>query len=188
MTIRVLAYCCASFAESARKAAGAEPLCSPPMSAEYFQPWWLQDRDLIYLDLHGGPGLWWWYGDDGTIALKEEQVRAADLGGAVVFALNCYLADAHSPMMDALLDAGASFVIGGDGQNWATGRRPTGAAWLGLRFRQMLERGFEPMKALAVSKRYLSLVMAAHRVLKKRSKVMADKDTLAFRAYYRRSV
>lgn len=183
--MRIFAYCCASFAEATRKAAGVEPLLSPPLTATRFEPRWLETCNLVYLDLHGQPGSEFWLGDGGIIALAARQVRKANLSGVVVFATNCYLADKGSPMLDALLDAGARYVIGGEGVNWATSRRPAGAAELGWRFRQLFERGIEPMKALAIAKHAL----AARSALRwKRKERLVYKDTLAFRAYYRRRV
>jgi len=184
--MRVFAYCCASFAEATRKAAGVEPLLSPPMSAGSFEPGWLEGYGLIYLDLHGEPGVGYWRGDDGVIALMAWQMREVDLSGAVVFATNCYLADEGSPMMEALLEAGVRYVIGGAGQNWANTKRPAGAAWLGWRVRVLMERGVDPLRALGMGKRLLRLHAAANGVLGRKRKVLVDKDTLAFRAYARR--
>ncbi len=183
--MRIFAYCCASFAGATRKAAGVEPLLSPPLTAVQFEPRWLETCNLVYLDLHGQPGLNFWLGDDGIIALMAHQVREANLSSAVVFATNCYLADEGSPMLDALLDAGARYVIGGEGENWANSQRPAGAAELGRRFRQLFEWGVEPMKALAIAKRALVVKSVLRR---KRKERLVDKDTLAFRAYYRRRV
>jgi hypothetical protein len=185
--MRVFAYCCASFAEATRRAAGVRPLLSPPFSAGSFDPRRLEGHDLLYFDLHGEPGQDYWLGDQGVIALLASQVLEVDLQGAVVFATNCYLADEGSPMMDALLAAGARYVIGGEGQNWANTKRPTGAALLGKRLRQLMLSGVEPLKALAIAKRWLVAGTRAREVLGKEHEVMADKDTLAFRAYTRRT-
>lgn len=182
--MNVFAYCCASFEDLTRQTAGVEPLLSPPVSAGNFEPAWLEGCDFIYLDLHGKPGAEYWLGDDGIIALLAGQVREADLSGAVVFATNCYLADEDSPMMEALLAAGARYVIGGEGQNWALERRPSGAAMLGMRFRESLEDGNDPLLALALAKKELRLAMMIRKAFGR--KTMAVKDTLAFRAYYRK--
>lgn len=191
--MNVFSYCCASFAESSRRAVGASSLLSPPVSSASFDPAWLEGHDLIYLDLHGEPGEAFWRGDGRIIALTADQVLQADLGRAVVFATNCYLADAGSPMMEALLEAGARYVIGGEGPNWANTKRPAGAVWLGWRVRQLMERGVDPLLALALGKRLLRLHQAANWVMGRKRKVMGskspvevDEDTLAFRAYVRR--
>lgn len=161
---------------------------SPPVDCCSLDLRMLEEQDLLYFDLHGEPGASWWRGDDGLIALTDAQIRSVDLRGAIVFAVNCYLADEASPMLEALLDAGARFVVGGQGRNWAGKRTLMGAGLLGLRFRRMLERDWEPMVALAVAKRWLKLLAAADRVMGKGEKAAAAQDALAFRAFYRRRI
>ena len=203
--MRVFAYCCASFAESTGRAAGVRPLTSPPVDALAFDPRWLEGYDLLWFDLHGQPGLEWWLGDGGVVALTAKQVRGGgrgvggggarpatpgrggDRGGALVFAVNCHLADAGSPMLDALLAAGAGYVIGGEGINWGGQRLLFGAGLLGLRLRQLVERGTGPLLALAWAKRWVTLSLAANRVLGRGDMVEAARDTLGFRAYYRQT-
>lgn len=186
--MNIFAYCAASYREITERAAGVEPLTCPPASAEDFEPSWLEDRDFLYFDLHGQPGAPIWYGDEGIVALRAEQITSCSLGGAIVFATNCYLADEESPMMDALLEAGAHYVIGGQGPNWAGERRLYGASLLGWRFRQLLERGFDPLRAMALAKKWIGLGMMAHRLLGRAARVQTDKDTLAFRVYCRREI
>lgn len=187
--MQVFAYCAEQFEKSTSKAAGVKPITCPPVNATSFQPAWLEGKRLLYFDLHTGrPGADYWLGDFGVIALTAQQVREADLGDAVVFALNCYLADSDSPMLDALLDAGASLVIGGDGQNWAGARRNLyGAALLGLWFRRLFLAGMNPLKALAWAKKRLGLSLAKDKAIGKGKRVMAARDTMGFRAYYRRA-
>ena len=163
------------------------PLTSPPFDALAFDPRWLEGYDLLWFDLHGQPGLEWWLGDGGVVALTAKQVRGVDLGGALVFAVNCHLADAGSPMLDALLAAGAGYVIGGEGINWGGQRLLFGAGLLGLRLRQLVERGTGPLLALAWAKRWVTLSLAANRVLGRGDMVEAARDTLGFRAYYRQT-
>lgn len=184
--MEVFAYCAANFREATRRAAGVEPLICPPASTAHFEPSWLQGRDLLYFDLHGALARDRWLGDDGIVALTAGQVLECDLAGTVVFATNCYLADEKSPMMDALLEAGAWYVIGGEGLNWAGKDRPEGASLLGWRFRQSLERRYDPLRALAIAKRYIRLRMAASRILGLEEQTGALQDSLAFRVYYRR--
>lgn len=186
ISLDIFAYCAASFREVTRRAAGVEPLCCPPALAEHFERSWLEDHDFLYFDLHGQPGASTWYGDEGIVALKAEQIMECSLGGAIVFATNCYLADEESPMMDALLEAGAQYVIGGQGPNWAGERTIYGASLLGWRFRQLLERGFDPLRAMALAKKWIRLGLMTHRILGRNAAVRTDKDTLAFRVYYRR--
>ena len=190
--MRTFAYCCASFAEATRRAAGVEPLLSPPLSIATFKPEWLNGEpftgrpwDLLYFDLHGQPSETFWRGDGGTIALTADQIRETYLGGAVVFGTNCYLGDLDSPMLKALFDAGAKYVIGGEGQNWASVKRASGATLLGQRFRQILASGASPLKALALAKLWVRWDLRKHTRKGSAREILADKDTLAFRAYYR---
>ena len=179
--MRVFAYCCASFKDITRKAAGVSPVTSPPSTVYNFDLALLEDRDLLYFDLHGLPGEAYWLGDDRTLALTATALRKADLRGAVVFALNCYLADEDSPMLDALLDAGARYVVGGDGRNWAGGKRAImDAGLLGLWFRRLLSWKVPPLQALAWAKMRVRLSPA-----KKGKRLAAKVDTLKFKAYYR---
>jgi len=190
---KVFAYCAQSFERSTGRAAGVKSVTCPPASSDMFNLLWLTGRQLLYFDLHGSPGAGFWHGDDGIIALTAEQVRSVDLGGAVVFATTCYLADQDSPMLDALLDAGASYVIGGDGQNWAgVSRRLYGASLLGFWFRRLFMMGVPPLKALAVAKRAIRWQLrlgrhleAAARGMGTKARIEAAKDTLNFRAYYK---
>lgn len=152
--MRTWAYCCKTFAESARRAAGVEPVTCPPTSEASVLDLWDGPYDFIYLDLHGRPGDTQWYGDERIVALTAEQVRGLDLQGAVVFAVNCYLGDDDSPMLEALLDAGAAYVVGGSGENYGGARRLMGAAALGMYFRSAL-RGFDPLRALTLAKTVL---------------------------------
>jgi hypothetical protein len=190
--MRIWAYCCQEFEKSTRRAAGVKPLTCPPMCAEDFDPRWLGELesdkpwDLIYLDLHGRPGDTAWYGDDGIVAMTEEQVRSVDLGGAVVFAVNCYLADDESPMMDALLDAGAQYVIGGDGLNYGGTRSMVGASKLGQRFRQFYELLGDPLRALSLAKQAVQVSKAISGAVGRARIEEADADTLEFRAFYRK--
>jgi len=185
--MKVFAFCCESFAEMTERAAGVKPLTSPPVDAGDFKPGWIEGYDLLWFDLHGRPHTAWWMGDNQVIAVTAAQIREADLGGAIVFAVGCYLADEGSPMLDALLDADARYVIGGDGQNWAGERALYGAAMLGMRFLDKLQQGQDPLKALALAKRWLRLSMVRDWLLRRGQRITAAKDTLAFRAYYRRS-
>ena len=173
--MRTFACCAASFAEATQKAAGVRPVTSPPLRAGMFDARWLEGWDFLYFDLHGQPGQPFWMGDDGIIALTAELVQEANLGGAVVFAASCYLGDEDSPMLEALLEAGASYVVGGEGPNLAGQRSVMGASLLGLWFRRWLAIGLGPVTALQLAKA---------RVQWRRGK--AARDAEAFRAYVRR--
>jgi hypothetical protein len=179
--MKIFAYCAQSFESATRKAAGVQPLTCPPLHAEAFKPKMLSGHDFLYFDLHGCPGGTYWMGDYGIPAVEADTVRRADLRGAVVFATNCYLADEGSPMLDALLDAGARFVIGGDGQNWA-GRTANllGAGLLGWWVRRLMQLGLTPLDALALAKVRLMTTLS-----RARADGAAARDTLGFRAFYR---
>ena len=155
-------------------------MLSPPISVYNLDLRWLSGHDLLYFDLHGLPGQSCWMGDGRTLAMTATELRKVDLRDTIVFATNCYLADEGSPMLDALLDAGARYVIGGDGKNWAGPRRAIlGAGLLGLWFRRLLAWGMPPLRALTLAKRRVALSTM------RKSKRLAAKDTLGFRAYYR---
>ena len=192
--MRVIAYCCASFTEATEKAAGVKPLSSPPYDSASFDPAWLSADcygyryDLIYLDLHGQPGEACWRGDGGIVALTADQIRSVALGGSVVFAVNCFLADSDSPMLEALLEAGARYVVGGTGENFGGEEQLMGAGLMGARFRVLMEQGFEPLLALDFAKRWMRLYLAGGKVFKQLSpkRMRAAEDALQFRAYYRK--
>jgi hypothetical protein len=195
-TVKVFAYCCREFEEATRKAAGIDPLLSPPINAGNFA-YTLEGYDLLYFDLHGEAGFDYWFSvvdRDIVPALRAEQIREADLSGAVVFAVNCYLADEDSLMLDALLDAGCRYVIGGEGKNYGALHSPRWAGLLGLWFRRLLEAGFGPLRALKLAKQRVRLTAVKNRMLgikhKKTFLEVSDSeaiaDTLAFRAYYRK--
>jgi hypothetical protein len=110
----------------------------------------LQGHDFLYFKLHGWPDQPYWYGDNWTTALKAEQLTAAELGGATVFVANCYLPE--SPMLPALLSAGARAVVGGAGLNYAAVFSLVGADLLGYHFRQALKLGLAVTAAFRVAK------------------------------------
>jgi len=192
--MHVFAYCGLSFAKATEKVAGLVPLTSPPLTTYKFDPRWLEGHDLLIFDLHGLPELDYWFEEvhepypTRINALTADQIREADLGGAVVFALNCYLGNQDSPMLDALLDSGASYVIGGDGLNWSgTSVKLLGAGQLAYYFRKLLEDGVDPVAALVKAKTKLERWLIIDQLLNREQRVMAAKDTLEFKAFYRRS-
>jgi hypothetical protein len=194
--MRVFAYCGATFEKSTRRAAGVIPLTCPPTTANTFQPGLLENKDLIIFDLHGEPGEPYWFETTTqdifglknlsfqVPALRAETIRKVDLGDAVVFALNCYLGDDDSPMLDALLDAGASYVIGGEGKNWTVGST-VGASQLAYLFRKSMEKGLDPLKSLTRAKKGIKKWFGLDVVLGHSERVKATADTLEFKAYVR---
>ena len=177
--MKVFAYCAESYRQAARQAAGVEPVTCPPASFASFDVAQLEGNDFLYFDLHGYPGSDRWFGDAGIAALTAQQVGAANLEGSVVFATNCYLADAASVMLDALLSAGARYVIAGSGENYAWSKAPGGASLMALWVRRLMQVGISPLAALRVAK---------VRVMYSRNDIKTIDDTLAFRAYERKGM
>ena len=158
--MRVFAYCARRFAKATRRAAGVSPATCPPLSAETFWTQWaaIAAADLVYVDLHGRPGADAWYGDGGVVACTADQVRTLNLRGAVVFAVNCYVGDQTSPMLQALLEAGAGYVIAGEGANYGPAGGPLyGAPLLGMWLRRLLSIGLTVPRAVGLGKRFAAL-------------------------------
>jgi hypothetical protein len=154
------AYCCKSFRESVRKAAGCEPLLSPPVTVESFFPTWMTGHQFIYFKLHGLPEQPFWYGDRWHTALSAEQIRTVSLAGSTVFVANCFMSQG-SPMLEALLATRPAAVIGGDGQNYARANTIDGADALGMFIRIWLERGFTPRNSFRFAKKLLRFISTA---------------------------
>lgn len=130
-------------------ASGARPIAAPPLTADTFKPAMISGADLLYVCLHGLPGQPYWYGADWTTAITADQIRAADLRGAVVYLAGCFGA---GPMTDALLDAGAAAVVGDEDSTWAGYVLPTGSNALGARFVRSLRGGLPVGPALDAAK------------------------------------
>lgn len=158
--MRIFAYCCHSFRHSVRRAAGVEPITSPPFSIFDLDPTELEDHDLLYFKLHGLPGQPYWYGDNWMTAVSAEQISELNLLNTTVFVANCHLYQPavddvgirYSHMLQALLNAGARAVVGGPGINFAARRRVFGADLLGMVFRQVLKANRSAEEALALAK------------------------------------
>lgn len=94
--------------------------------------------DALYVDLdgrEGGPGL---YTSDGRLVISERAIRAAGLGGAVVFLTACHAPE--SGTVGAFLAGGAGVVIAGSGENATVGTRG-GASLLALHWFDAYRRG-----------------------------------------------
>ncbi len=148
--MRTFAYCSRSFTQSVRSSSGVAPFTSPPFDLDSFLPATLEGWRFIYFKLHGIKGEPYWYGDDWLTALSADTLHVADLRGTVVFAANCHLPE--SPMLDALLGAGAQAVVAGGGRNFAGITAMRGADLLGYYFRLMLQLHIPPRPALAMAK------------------------------------
>ena len=178
MKINVLAYCIIQAAEAVRKALDVEPLTCPPTHG--LTPGDLSGRDLVYIRLHGSPqfpGVWFGEDESGSRfpALTIEDVRAADLSGAVVIAASCYGADSEFPA--AFYAAGAALVVAGSGPNFAAGNRVIGADLLAQTVLKSLAAGIKPEKSVTLAKARLCL--SSYRA--------ADRDTQQFKIIKRLS-
>jgi len=120
--------------------------------------------------LHGHRDDQLWYGD-GTVALSVGTLKRANLTGSTVFVSNCYLPE--SPWLEALLDVGASAVVGGHEENWSGVGGMLGSDILGMYFRYFMESGHGPKIALLLAKVRMLL----------RWPSSANADTLAFRLW-----
>ncbi len=181
--MKVFAYAAAQFEHSARRVAGvtthasARLALSPPSVAETFNPHDLE-ADFLFVKLHGLPEQPYWYGDDWLTALRADQVTEADLSKTVVFVCNCFLPE--SPMLQALKDAGAPWIIGGHGLNYARPDDATadgvliGPDLLALTMRRALAWGFPPDVAFFIARKRLRL---------KRVKDIATTDALQFEVF-----
>ena len=142
--MKTLAYCAKSFEASVARAAGVVPLTCPPLVMDAFDHHWLEGYDFIYFKLHGLPSQPFWYGDDWLTALSEGQIRLANLSRTIIFVANCHLCERTngdiipSPMLTALLAAGARCVVGGPGTNYAAKITLVGADLLGYYFRLLV--------------------------------------------------
>jgi len=181
--MRIFAYAAETFAESVRRAAGVEPLTCPPMTAECFDPRWLQGFRFLYIKLHGLAHTPVWYGDNWQPAMTKDQILRADLQGTIIFCPCCQLVDEHTtltpaaaPMLYALLQAGAVAVLGGVGTNYAAPSAVAGADLLGAAFRRALQAGLSYTTAYRVARGLLSL---RHHL----KPTWSTADTLGFRLF-----
>lgn len=191
--MKVFALCAASFRDSVRRAAGVEPVLSPPVDVVLFEGLKVEGYDFYYFKLHGLVGQRYWYGDDLLAAVKADQIRDLRLEGAVVFAANCYLYE-YDPsgrsdqpwgaMFQALCETGARAVVGGGGKNFGALRKVTGADYLGMAFRQALKVGLSPARAFAFARARVGLRLAARFGLSAEERA-AIKDALLFRLFER---
>jgi hypothetical protein len=169
--MRTFALCSPEQRDVVRRAAGVEPHLSPPVSLDLVTPSLFEGYDFLYIKLIGVQGQPYWWNEDGYRVVSADVLKETDLSGATVYAAACYLP--QTPMLDALLEAGAEYVIGGAGLNYYWPGRLSGVDLLGLYVRWMVERGINPQTALAFGK--------ARLWLKRPDKV--TRDTKRFRAW-----
>lgn len=178
--MRTLAMCCASFKSSVRRAAGVEPILSPPVTMELADGLALSGYDFYYFKLHGLAGERYWYGDNWITAISAGQLARVKMPGAVVFVAGCHLYGAEgAPMLDVLFDAGASVVVGGEGLNFAQVYGVKGADLLGRHFRLLVSYGLRPGLAFRTAK----ALLRAARPWARGDDRMALDDALGFRMF-----
>lgn len=131
--MNIAAFSTATGAVSVMQATGIVPIVFPPMTADAFDPRWLEGHDMLYFHLHGLPNQEFWYGDNWITAISAIHIRQANLTNTIAFVANCHGLD--SKMEAALLKAGARAVITGPGKNdTVKGGAVRGADLLGARF------------------------------------------------------
>ena len=137
--------------EQALRGAG-EMITCPPFVENTLPFLTFMHRDLIVLNLHGLPDHPVWYGDGLRRAMTADGLRGFQLDSAGVFAYNCFLGDAKHPMMSALFDAGASWVVAGAGKNWGGETDVQGADVLLRWFLRSFRQQRNPDSALEYAK------------------------------------
>lgn len=130
-------------------ASGVKPIAAPPLTMAGFRPGMIEGADLVYICLHGLPDQSYLYGSDWSTVVSADQVRRADLAGAVVYMAGCW---GQGPMTDALLAAGAVAVVGDADSTWAGYVLPTGSNALGQRFVRRVKAGQMAQEALVGAK------------------------------------
>jgi len=119
-------YCAQAWQRAAAMIAWRIPITSPPVTAENFDPRWMEGKRLLIFKLHGYPDDPNWYGLDQAgqkpIALTPDLIWGANLRGAIVVAIVCY--GASSEMQNAFFAAGARAFIGSTDEVRARETRP----------------------------------------------------------------
>lgn len=183
--MKMVAYAARRYEGATRKAVGRQAtlLTCPPVHNGNIESRWFAGADLVVFNLHGLPGSPVWFGgdglNDGVPALKADTLAMLDLSGAGVFAVNCHLGNDDSPMREALLAAGAAWVVGGEGVNYGGLETPAGADILLCWFVRWLKVLKKPEAALSAAKTATRLLSRA-RTAKERA---VAQDTLAFRLW-----
>jgi len=172
-SMRVFAYCSREAAGAVIRATGVFPYVAPPMTCSGFDPCWLQQRDLIYIRLHGMReinGTWFGRSWDGALwPAFDASCIPDDLGGAVVVIATCF--GDRSILVPEFYRAGASAVIAGAGLNFAAKQRVIGVDLLVQWMLRGLAVGLSAERSLDLAK--ARLVLTAFR--------RADRDALEFR-------
>lgn len=136
--MNVLALAAREFQIGTAFAAGVWPVAFPLRGGGAFDVRMLEGRDLIYVCLHGLRNQPYLYGDRFETAISSEQIRTANLGGAVVYMAGCF---GDGPVADAFLEAGASAIVGDSDTTWAGTWLPLGSNRLGRLFVRGMRSG-----------------------------------------------
>lgn len=153
-------YCAQAWRKAAALTALRIPVTSPPVTAENFNPVWMERKPVLIFKLHGYPDDPNWYGlgpHEGALrvkpmALTPDLVRQADLTGAVVLAIVCH--GAESPMQEAFFAAGVRGFFGSTGEVRARETQPGEADTLARYLLRVLAGGtIDPTGALAIAQR-----------------------------------
>lgn len=133
-----------------------EVLTSPPLTSEAFEGEWLENKDFIWIKLHGLEGSPAWYGEDSQRQWIEafsaksflipSKGREADLRETIVFLENCWAKT--SPLVDEFMVHGAAAVVGATGINWVGSALPLGTDTLGWLFLNGLKGGLTVKQSL----------------------------------------
>ncbi|RPI64650.1 MAG: hypothetical protein EHM48_00420 [Planctomycetaceae bacterium] len=148
--MKVFACCAKSFEPSVIRAAGVKPVTCPPLALADCPNGILDGYDFYYFKLHGMQDQPYWYGDNWLTALATDTIIKARMSGAVVFVANCFLPE--SPMLWALLKAGARAVVGGSGENYARPNTVDGADLIGMWLRRGLSAGLRVESAFKLAR------------------------------------
>lgn len=193
MPLNIVALACASQKLAVTRAAGIEPLLSPPLTLATFDPGVLsclqESTALLYVALHGMPGQPYLYGDDLVTALHVDAFRDLDLSACVVFASSCHFPD--TPFLKALLHCRPRMLVAGHGQNYARNTSLVGVHRLGYYLRQGLQAGIPPGLAFAAARQRLRYHLRTLKTRRPRADprraedIAATEDTLAFEAWIR---
>lgn len=155
--LNVFTYTARAWRWSVFLATGRWPLTSPALGPDTFPTEKLTGHDVLYFKLHGLPKEPRWYGleyANGKAIWQdainvENIIFAPDLDGAIVFAQSCYAQ--QSPMVQALINAGASAVVGTSVKLKAGTWYPRHSDWIGRAFLSHLGRGASVQNAIHIA-------------------------------------
>lgn len=149
--MNIVAICAESFAVATTAVVKVKPLSSPPLFDSSFDPALIGNPDLLYIHLHGLPNDPALIGDLG-VAVTAEQLRSCNLKGTIVLVLSCFVGTIGHPVLEALLDAGARYVVAAPGENYAGKSTVIGADVLAREFITWLDMKVVCKVALRLAK------------------------------------